>query len=125
MTTEADTIIMRMVPRGTPSNAVDMVEASHKRQRSLYNWMTSKGWRAIPDLARGQLRRDIPAYDRRDRHTVERMLRRDADELVRLGLFIERKVAGPNGGLPRREVRQAMESDLAVNENDASDMRTK
>lgn len=108
MTQTADVIIMRRVPRGTPSNMRDLVVSSHQRQQSLYNWMTGKGWLAISDLARvSTLRHDVPAYDRREVHTIERTLRRDADELVGLGLVIERKVILPNGA-PRREVRQAV-----------------
>jgi hypothetical protein len=115
MSMQADTIIMRAAPSGTPISARDMVEACHQRQRLLYNWMTGKGWRPISDLAKGILRRDIPAYDRgldrrrRTQRSLEQTLHRDADDLVALGLFIERKIAGPNGGLPRREVRQIAE----------------
>jgi hypothetical protein len=109
MTTAADNIIMRPAPPGTPWNMIDMIEASHARQRALYNWATGKDWLAIYDMARDSLRRDVPAYDRPDVHTIERMLRRDIDELIRLGLFDQRKVAKPaNGGPPRRVFRQAI-----------------
>jgi hypothetical protein len=107
MTQTADVIIMRRMPRGTPSNMRDLVVSSHQRQQLLYNWMIGKEWLAIADLARvSTLRRDVPAYDRRGMRTIERTLHRDADALIRLGFFIERKVILPNGA-PRREVRQA------------------
>jgi hypothetical protein len=112
MTQTADVIILRRVPRGTPSNMRDLVVSSHQRQQLFYNWMTGvNGWLAIPHMARHTtLRRDIPAYDKHGVRTIERTLHRDADELIRLGLLIERKVAVPNGA-PRREVRHAVKSE--------------
>ena len=111
MTQTADVVILRRMPCGTPSNMRDRVVSSHQRQQLLYNWMTGKGWFAIPDLAKvSTLRRDIPVYDKHGDRTIERTLHRDADELIRLGFFIERKVILPDG-TPRREVRQAVKSE--------------
>lgn len=116
-TTKTDTLISRTMPTGTPPHARDMVEACYQRQRLLYDWMTGKGWVAIADLARGTLRQEVPAYDqgldqrRRDLRSLEQTLHRDVDDLVDIGLLIERKMAGPKGGLPRREIRQAVDND--------------
>jgi hypothetical protein len=116
MTQTADVVILRRVPRGTPSNMRDLVVSSHQRQQLLYNWMICEGWLAIPDLARvSTLRRDIPAYDKHGVRTIERMLHRDADELIGLGLLIERKVITPNG-TSRREVRRAASARRAQGE---------
>ena len=85
MTQTADVVILRRMPCGTPSNMRDRVVSSHQRQQLLYNWMTGKGWFAIPDLAKvSTLRRDIPVYDKHGDRTIERTLHRDADELIRL-----------------------------------------